>query len=223
MKKIIIYGNGKIAKIVYHFLKKSFNVVGFTVDKKYIQENSIEGLPLISFEEVQEKYNVNEYKMIIAVGYVQMNSVREKKYKEAKKKGYNFVNYIHPSVEIHENIKIGENNIILDHVAIQPYASIGNSNFLWSNATLAHGSSIEDTNWITSGVVISGDVTIKSKCFLGVNSAVGHNITIESENFIGANTLVTKNTCEKEVYISKEGKKIRLDTKRFLKFAEIYQ
>jgi hypothetical protein len=39
-------------------------------------------LPLISFEEVQEKYNVNEYKMIIAVGYVQMNSVREKKYKE---------------------------------------------------------------------------------------------------------------------------------------------
>ena len=178
-------------------------------------------MPLISFEEVQEKYNVNEYKMIIAVGYVQMNSVREKKYKEAKEKGYNFVNYIHPSVEIHENIKIGENNIILDHVAIQPYASIGNSNFLWSNATLAHGSSIEDTNWITSGAVISGDVTIKSKCFLGVNSAVGHNITIESENFIGANTLVTKNTCEREVYISKEGEKFRLDSKRFLEFAEV--
>ena len=86
MEKIIIYGNGKIAKIIYHFFKKKFNVVGFTVDKKYIQENSIESLPLISFEEVHEKYNVNEYKMIIAVGYVQMNSVREKKYKEAKKK-----------------------------------------------------------------------------------------------------------------------------------------
>jgi sugar O-acyltransferase (sialic acid O-acetyltransferase NeuD family) len=221
MEKIIIYGNGKIAKIVYHFLKKSFNVVGFTVDKKYIQENSIEGLPLISFEDVQEKYNANEHKMIIAVGYIQMNSVREQKYQEAKEKGYNFVNYIHPSVEIHENTKIGENNIILDHVAIQPYASIGNSNFLWSNATLAHGSSIEDTNWITSGVVISGDVTLKSKCFLGVNSTVGHNITIESENFIGANTLVTKNTSEKEVFISKDGEKFRLDSKRFLEFAGV--
>ena len=221
MEKIIIYGNGKIAKIIYHFLKKNFKVAGFTVDKKYIHENSIEGLPLISFEEVQEKYNINEHKMIIAVGYIQMNSVREQKYQEAKEKGYNFVNYIHPSVEIHENIKIGENNIILDHVVIQPYASIGNSNFLWSNATLAHGSSIEDTNWITSGVVISGDVTLKSKCFLGVNSTVGHNITIENENFIGANTLVTKNTREKEVYISKEGEKFRLDSKRFLKFAEV--
>ena len=223
MDKIIVYGNGNIAKIVYHFLKKKFDVVGFTVDKKYIIETSIEGLPLVPFENVQEKYDVSKYKMIEAIGTIQMNNVREKKYQEAKEKGYNFVNYIHPSVEIHENLKIGENNIILDHVAIQPYVKIGNSNFLWSNTTLGHGSSMENTNWITSGVVISGDVILKSKCFLGVNATIGHNISIGSENFIGANTLITKNTNEKEVFISKDGEKFRLDTQRFLKFSGIYQ
>lgn len=221
MENIIIYGNGKIAKIIYQFIKKQFNIVAFTVDKKHIQEDTIEDLPLIAFEDIESIYKPDKYKMIIAVGYVQMNNIREQKYNEAKEKGYGFINYIHPSVEIHDNIKLGENNIILDHVSIQPYVTIGDSNIIWSNAVIAHGSNIKDTNWITSGVVISGDSIIKSKCFLGVNATIGHNITIEDANFIGANTLVTKHTKEKEVLISKEGEKFRLDSHRFLQFSGV--
>ena len=37
MKKLVIYGNGQIAKIAYQFLKKQFDVVGFTVDKEFIE------------------------------------------------------------------------------------------------------------------------------------------------------------------------------------------
>ena len=161
------------------------------------------------------------YKIINKVGYIQMNNIREKKYHEAKEKGYDFINYIHPSIEIHDSIKIGENNIILDYATIQPYVTIGNSNFIWSNAVIAHGSTVGDTNWIASGVVISGDANIKSKCFLGVNATIGHNVTIEDENFIGANTLVTKSTNDKEVFISKEGEKFRLDSQRFLHFTGV--
>ena len=221
MEKVIIYGNGKIAKIIYHFLKKQFDVVAFTVDKQYIQNNILEGLPVVAFENVQKNYKIDIYKMLIAIGYVEMNSIREKKYLEAKKLGYKFINYIHPSVHIHDNIEIGENNIILDHVTIQPYTQIGNSNFLWSNSVVAHGSKIQNTNWITSGVVISGDTNIKSKCFLGVNSSVGHNITIENETFIGANTLVTRSSKEKEVFISNDGQKFRLDSQKFLQFTGV--
>ena len=206
MQKILIYGNGKVAKILFQFLKKNFHVEAFTVDEKLIKQKYIEGLPLVGFE------------MIIAVGYSQMNCIREQKYKEAKFKGYSFINYIHPSVEIHENVKIGKNNIILDHVAIQPYASIGNSNFLWSNSVIGHGSAIRDYNWIASGAVISGDAIVKSRCFFGVNASIGHNVTIENENFIGANTLITKNTGKKNVFISQEGQKFRAESKQFLRF-----
>jgi len=221
LQKVIIYGNGRIARIIYQFLKNHFDVTAFTVDEKLIEENSIEGLPLIPFEDIQEKYSADSYKMLIAVGYIQLNALRAQKYQEAKLKGYSFINYIHPSVDIHDNIKIGENNIILDHVTIQPYVNIGNSNFIWSNSVVAHGSTVLDTNWITSGVVVSGDSTIKSQCFLGINSTIGHNVTIEDENFIGANTLVTKSTEEKEVFISKEGEKFRLDSRRFLQFTGV--
>lgn len=219
--KVVIYGNGKIAKVVYQFVKKKFEVVAFTVERKYKNSDAIEGVPLIEFEDIQNQCDPKEHKMLIAVGYVQMNNIRERKYQEAKKKGFSFINYIHPSVEIHENIEMGENNIVLDHVTIQPYVKIGSSNFVWSNAVIAHGSVIDDTNWITSGVVVSGDAIIKSKCFLGVNATIGHNTVIESESFVGANTLVTKNTAPKDVFISREGEKFRLDSQRFLQFTGV--
>ena len=223
MNKVIIYGNGKIARIIYHFVKTKFDVVAFSVDGEFIMagDDEFESLPLVPFESVEKVYFPKEYKMLICVGYVAMNNVREAKYGEAKAKGYGFVNYIHPSVEIHDNNEIGENNIILDHVSLQPCVVVGNSNFIWSNAVVAHGSKIGNTNWITSGVVISGDTTIKSRCFLGVNASIGHNIQINNESFVGANTLVTKNTNEKEVLISKEGEKFRLDSQRFLKFTGV--
>ncbi|MBK2054447.1 PglD-related sugar-binding protein [Francisella noatunensis] len=219
--KVVIYGNGKIAKVVYQFVKKKFEVVAFTVERKYKNSDAIEGVPLIEFEDIQNQCDPKEHKMLIAVGYVQMNNIRERKYQEAKKKGFSFINYIHPSVEIHENIEMGENNIVLDHVTIQPYVKIGSSNFVWSNAVIAHGSVIDDTNWITSGVVVSGDAIIKSKCFLGVNATIGNNTVIESESFVGANTLVTKNTAPKDVFISREGEKFRLDSQRFLQFTGV--
>ena len=223
MDKVIIYGNGKIARIIFHFVKKQFDVVAFSVEKKFINENEsdVEGLPLIPFEILETSFPPRNHKMLICVGYVEMNKVREDKFIESKEKGYEFINYIHPSVEIHDNNKIGENNIILDHVSIQPYVDIGNSNFIWSNVVVAHGSRIENTNWITSGVVISGDSTIKSNCFLGVNASIGHNVNIGNETFVGANALVTKSTNTKEVFISREADKFRLDSRRFLQFTGV--
>lgn len=221
MDKVIIYGNGRIAKIIYQFIKNTYEVAGFTVDENYIEDKTIEGLPLVAFKNIENMYSPDDYKMLIAVGYIQMNNIRDIKYLEAFSKGYDFINYIHPSVQMHDNIKLGKNNIILDNVSLQPYSSIGNSNFIWSNAVIAHGTKIGDTNWITSGVVISGDSTISSKCFLGVNATIGHNVVIEDENFIGANTLVTKSTNKKEVFISKEGENFRLDSHRFLQFTEV--
>lgn len=221
MEKLVIYGNGRIAQIIYQFLKKQFDVVGFTVDKEFIETEDVEGLPLIAFEDLEKTFSPKDHKMLIAVGYVRMNEIRRQKYLEGKAKGYKFINYIHPSVEWHDNVRLGENNIILDYVSIQPYVDIGNSNFIWSNAVIAHGSRLMDTNWITSGVVVSGDAVIKSECFLGVNCSIGHNVTIEDGNFIGANSLVTKSTMSNEVFVSRDSDKVRLDSKRFLQFSRV--
>ena len=221
MTDLILFGTGKIAQVLYYFLKKENNIVAFTVDRNVMDEKTLFDIPIIPFDEIQDSYPPHQYKMLVLVGYQRMNKLREEKYIEAKQKGYYFINYKHPSVEWHDNIEIGENNIIMDHVSVHPFVKIGNNNLFWSNSVVAHHSSIEDNCWIASGVTISGVTTIKSNAFLGVNATIGHEIIIERENFIGANTLISKNTKEKEVFVSRDGEKYRLDSERFLQFTGV--
>ena len=221
MKKLIIYGNGKIAKTLYQYVKNKYDVVAFTVDNSFITKKKHLKIPIIPLDEVAYSYSPSNHLMLCAVGYINMNAVREKKYKELKEMGFTFTNYIHESVYIHDDLVIGDNNIILENVSIQPGVSIGNSNFFWSNVVLGHGSIIGDTNWIASGSVLGGDCKLKSRSFIGLNATVGHNITISDDNFLGANVLISKNTKKGAVFIYKDGELFPLDSHKFVKFTEI--
>ena len=151
---LVIYGNGKIARVIYQFVKEKFDVACFTVDNEFIKEDVFEGLPLIPFEKLENIYPADSHNIIVAVGYVGMNNIRKEKFSQCLKKGYAPVNYIHPSVEIHSNSVIGQGNVILDHVTIQPETSIGDNNFIWSNSVIAHGCKIENDCWIASNGVM---------------------------------------------------------------------
>lgn len=217
--KLIIYGNGHMAKMIYQFVKNQYDTVAFCVDSACIQELTVCGLPLIAFEEIEEHYIPETHCMLLAVGYVEMNSVRERKYQEAKSKGYLFINYIHPSVVMHDCTDIGENNIILDHASIHPYTKIGNGNFISSNSNIGHGCSIGDNNWVNAGVSVAGETVIENKVFLGVNSAVGHGLVVKNKTFVGACTQINRNTEPNSVYLSESGEKHRLGSEAFLKFS----
>lgn len=220
-KDLIIYGNGHMAKMLYHIIKATYNVVAFTVDDDFIDEKTIEGIPVKAFSNIEATTPPQENLMLIAVGFVNMNEVREQKYIESKAKGYSFINYIHPSVCLYDNIDIGENNIILEFVSIHPYTKIANNNFISGNTNIGHGCSIEDNCWINAGVSIAGESVLKNNCFLGVNSSVGHDVTLSERSFIGANTLIHKDTMPGEVYLSPSGEKFRLKSDAFLKFCKI--
>jgi sugar O-acyltransferase (sialic acid O-acetyltransferase NeuD family) len=219
-KPVIIYGNGHMAQMLYHFIKMQYNVEGFTVDSQCIKDTrSLESLPLIAFAEIEQYYPASSHDMLIAVGYGGMNAIRKQKYLEVKQKGYALINYIHPSVDVHENITIGDNNIILDHASIHPYSSIGNGNFISSNSNIGHGCTIGDFCWVNAGVSVGGESNLGNQCFYGINAVIGHGITIANECFIGANTLISQNTSPKGVYLSENSEKFRLESDLFLKFS----
>lgn len=216
--KLIIYGNGQMARMFLHFARLEFNVMAFAVDQQVITESIIEGLPVVPFEEIELLYPPGEHLIITAVGYAEMNQLRARKYAEGRAKGYEFANYIHPSVVRHSALSIGENNVILDHVAIHPYTKLGNSNFICSNASIGHGCTIGDNCWINSGVAIGGETQLGDNCFLGINATIGDNILIDRQSYVGANTLVTRSTAPEDVLISASGERFPLPSEAFLKF-----
>ena len=221
--KIVIYGNGAMARVLFSYARHSMNICGFTVDDSCVANGSDAfcSLPLVPFSKVQEAFNPKEYQLIVAMGFIDMNDLREKKYIEAKKKGYLFTSYVHESVLIHDDVSIDENCIILDYVSIHPCCKIGQGTFISSNVNIGHTCIIGASNWINSGVSIAGGCHIGSGCFFGVNSSVGHDVNVGTRNFVAANTLLNKDTNDNEVYLSEPGQLFRLKSKSFLKFSRV--
>lgn len=222
--KTIIYGNGAIARLLYSYARCSMDIAGFTVDDVCITDNakSFLGLPLVPFSQAETQFTPESHNMIIAVGFVEMNALRIRKYREARQKGYQFVSYVHESVLMHDNVVIEENCVILDHVSIHPGCRIGHSTFVSSNINIGHDCIVGEANWINSGVSIAGGCNIGEGCFFGVNSSTGHGLHIGERNFIAANTFVNKSTEADQVYLSEPGLLFKLKSKAFLKFSRIF-
>ncbi|WP_019241450.1 MULTISPECIES: acetyltransferase [Bacillus] len=202
MEKLIIIGLGKTAELAhYYFTNDSdYEVVGFTVDAKYMNSNEFCGLPVYDFSIIEDYFSVDEVYMFAAITYTEMNQLRERKIKEAREKGYRLASYISTKAIIFNNVKIGEHSFILENNTIQPFVEIGENNILWSGNHIGHHTKIGNNNFITSHVVISGNVVVKDNCFIGVNSAIRDGIFIENQTLIGAGIFINRSTNQNEVY-----------------------
>ena len=203
MKEIVIFGLGDIAQIAnYYFdIDSDYKVAAFTVDNDYKEVDEFEGLPVVAFEEVVEKYPPSKYDMFIALSYAQMNKVREQKYHAAKEKGYTLASYISSHCTYLSQFEAGDNCFIFEDNTIQPFVKIGSNVTLWSGNHIGHHSVIEDHNFVSSHVVISGHCVIESNCFLGVNATIGHKVTVRKETLLGAGAVVSRSTAEKGIYV----------------------
>ena len=202
-KKLIIIGNTSNARLAKYFFDTDSDkeVVAFSVNEKYIAEKTFEGIPVETFEDLEKKYPVNEYEAFVAVGYTNMNKIREKMYNECKAKGYVMANYISSRCSYLSQFPTGDNCFILEDNTIQPYVKIGNNVVLWSGNHIGHDVEIDDHNFITSHAVVSGFVKIRNNCFVGVNATIRDGVTIAPETLIAAGAIIMKDTVEKGVYL----------------------
>jgi sugar O-acyltransferase (sialic acid O-acetyltransferase NeuD family) len=211
--KLVIIGNTSNARLANYFFENdtSYEVVAFSVNKAYIESELFEKLPVTPFEDILTSYPPDQYDVFVAVGYNNMNKIREDLYNRCKDMGYFLPNYISSKCSFLTKEAIGDNNLILEDNTIQPFVKIGSNNVLWSGNHVGHDTVIGDHNFITSHVVISGFVKIESHCFIGVNATLRDAITIASETLIAAGSIIMKNTEYQDVYAP--ARSVKLDKK----------
>ncbi len=213
MKKLVIIGNTGNAKLAHYYFENDseFQVVAFSVNKQYITSSSYCNLNVIPLEELATLYPPDDYHAFVAIGYTNMNTVRENLYKHVKKLGYKLPNYISSKCTFLTTNKIGDNNLILENNTIQPFVKIGNNNVLWSGNHIGHDVEIYDNCFITSHAVISGFTIIKNNCFIGVNATLRDAITIDKFTLIGAGATIMRTTKPESVHLAP--KSIAIDKK----------
>lgn len=217
MQNIIIIGNAITADIIFSYLKndKRYRVAGFAVDKDYIADKALHGLPVHDIATLADTASPQTHNIIIGAGYQKLNATRASLFTRVKDMGYTAETYIHENVHIQTDEDIGEGSIILPGSVIEPYAKIGKNSVIWANCTIAHHSVIGDHCWIASGTVIAGQGQIGDYSFVGVNATIANKVKIGAHNLIGAHTVIQKHTGENEVYLSRSGEKHRFPAKDY--------
>jgi sugar O-acyltransferase (sialic acid O-acetyltransferase NeuD family) len=219
MSKLVLFGNGRGASVAHRFLAHDtpHEIVAFTVDERFITEPSYRGLPLVPFEEVQQRYPPDDYRMLILLGYQQMNGLRAAKYDEAKAKGYTLESYVASDIFRVEPIAVGENCFIMDNQSISLDVRIGNNVVMWSSNHLGDGTRVGDHAWISSHVAVAADVTIGERAFLGVGATVTGRVTVGREGFVGAAVLVSSDVADGAVRVAAQADDLAVNSRAFMR------
>lgn len=200
-KKAVIFGTGDFAEVMNFYLTHDspYEVLAHTVTKDCLQVENYLDLPLVPFEHLEDLYPPQEVELYIAIGYAQMNRVRQRFYKKAKEKGYRLLSYVSSKATVWTPF-IGEHCCILEDNTVQPFVKIGDNTVLWSGNHIGHHSVIGSHVFISSHVVISGRCHVNDHVFLGVNATLRDGITIAKDSLVGAGALMMKSSEEGKVY-----------------------
>ncbi len=225
MKKeheLIIVGDGETAEIAYEYFSydSPYQVVAFSVENNYLTKDNLFGLPVVPFEDLEKKYNPEQYEVFVAISYTQVNRLRTSLYQKAKKKGFTVASYVSSKAFVWRNAEIGENCFIFENNVIQYKVKIGNNVILWSGNHIGHQSIIEDNCFISSHVVISGFVEVGKNNFLGVNSTISNNVKLGKDCWIGPGITITKDVPEGTLYGSVKTEPAKVSTLKFFKVKE---
>ncbi|WPO98870.1 acetyltransferase [Pseudomonas sp. HR96] len=221
-KDIIIFGGGETALLAYEYFThdSDYHVVAFSMDREYMEQSELMGLPIVAIDEVTQRFPCSEYHAFVAASSTKLNRVRRQLFEKARDMGYTLVSYISSKAFVWPNASIGENCFILEDNTIQPFTQIGNNVVMWSGNHLGHRSVIGDHCFISSHCVISGFCDIGDSSFLGVNCTLEDNVKIGKDNFLGAGSLIRKATPDKAFYQEEPTELSKVETHKLLRIKE---
>lgn len=217
MKKLIIFGAHMMAEMIGFYFRhdSNYEVVAYCVDDEYRDSDEFDGLPLVPFEYVDRIYSPDEYEMFVALSYSDLNRLREKKYSEAKAKGYRLASYVHTSSVVAHNVVLGDNTFILENCVLQVGVVLGNNITLWNSVSLGHHVEVGDNCFISINSSIGAEGIVGNNTFIGMDVSTKPMISIGRYNIIGMRSLLLADTEEYKVYTHKSSCPLDIDSRNF--------
>lgn len=190
-KPLIIIGNGGHASVLTELLlAQGEKIIGFTAP---IKENNGFGIPYLGKDEHILQYKLNEVELVLGIGMVEPNGLREKVFRYFSHKGYHFKTILHPSIIMASSVILGEGVQIMAGVIIQTNAKIADNTIINTGAQIDHDCLIAKNVHIAPGATLSGAVHIGESTHVGTGATIIQNIVVGSNCLIGAGAVVVKN------------------------------
>lgn len=219
LKKILLAGNAITAEVLCAYLHRDsrYEVGGLTVDDEFTSQGGVSGYRTVGLSKATSAFSPKTYRVIMAIGYDNLNRTREAVFKRLKSIGYEIETYIHPHARVYTDHPVGEGSVILPGAVVEPRVRVGANTMLWSNVTLAHDSRVDNHCWVATGAVVSGQAKIRRNTFLGIGCTVVNAVTVEEFNVVGAAAMVSSDTVPYSVYLARSAERIRYSSEDYVK------
>ena len=194
MKNIVLIGGGNQAHYTIDIVEKEgkYNIVGI-IDSIHEVGSDRFGYKILGRQEnisqLIEEYNIEGG--VISIGdnwsrYYVYNQILE------LVPTFTFVNAIHPSVIIGNNVKLGVGIVAMAGCIFNPKSQIGDFTFFATGAQVEHDCQIGDFSSISAGSITGGYVKLGKFSAITLGVTVIDRLEIGENTVVGSGSLVTK-------------------------------
>src|SRR5690606_24552130 len=135
-KPVIVLGNGGHAAVLTEaLLMQDRRILGFTAPEH--QDNKY-SLKYLGTDDCIYHYSSDDIELLLAIGTVQVNGVREKIFNRFKEIGYQFASVLHPSCIISPTVQLGEGVQIMAGSIIQSQTQISDNCIINTGSVVEH-------------------------------------------------------------------------------------
>lgn len=209
-RPIVVFGNSPFAAMTAYCLSEDarMTIAAHTVDGRYRADNQFENKPLVAFEDLEAHFHPDDCRLVFAVGYHRINSLRMERAASAQARGYSLASYLSSRASAWPNVEIGAGALIFEHAILQPFSRVGALAIIRSGVHVSHHCSIEDGAFLAAEVAMGGGCTIGRQAFLGVGAVLRDNLTLGARSIVGAGAVAITDTEPDAVYVGNPARKL---------------
>lgn len=201
VQSIIILGAGGHARVIADVLVKSgYKILGFVAPDKE-RDSLYFGYRIIGGDNVLDSYIDRDFLLANGIGFLPGRPLRWNLAKKMREKGYTFVNVIHPSAILADDVVLDEGVQVMAGSIIQPGVHIGQDTIINTGTCIDHDCDIGKNVHLAPGVILSGSVKIGDGVHIGTGTSVIQRKRIGSGTVIAAASVIYHDIPENVTYI----------------------
>ena len=190
----------------------NFEVAGFIDNDPAKKGTSFLGYPVFGGFEVLDQLPLAELRFVNLI--TGSTRTRYETSLEMARRGCQFGNFIHPSVDL-GMVRMGLGNYVQEGVILQAEVSLGDNSSIHIGTLVGHESKIGNSVFIAHGCSISGSVEIGDGTFLGTHATVIPRLRIGKWATIGAGAVVTKDVPDHATVVGNPARVIKSSEPRY--------
>ena len=210
MKNLIIIGAGGMGRTVYSNALEgvgygeSYTVKGFIDDNL----NALDGFPNYPpiIGTIKDYIPQENDVFVSSIGGASRRPCME----EIISRGGEFIELIHKTARIYNNVKLGKGNFIGAYSVIGNDAVVGDYNMIQAYSVIGHDAKIGSWNRIDTHVTCVGGIVIEDEVNIHTSAVINHGVTVGSGAHVGALSFVIRKVKAGTTVMGNPAKKIEL-------------